>query len=65
MGRKDDCWIQYAHLFRRDEYECTACGFFADKPYITCPNCGRTIKGVKYKASWVDEIEGIDVTIEG
>ena len=37
---KSDSWIQKTHLFRRDEYICTACRAVCDKPYSLCPVCG-------------------------
>ena len=53
-------WIRHTHLFRKDEYECSACGFKADKPYRICPCCGLLMKGSKYDPSWVDEMEMMD-----
>lgn len=53
-------WIRHTHLFRKDEYECSACGFNTDKPYRVCPRCGLEMKGPKYDPSWVDEMEMMD-----
>ena len=61
MRRKTARWIRHTHIFRKDEYECTACGCLADKPYRTCPNCGLPMKCAKYDPSWVDEMEAMDV----
>ena len=57
-------WIRHTHLFRKDEYECSACGFAADKPYRICPHCGLAMKGSKYDPSWVDEMEMIDAAFD-
>ena len=56
--------IQRTHLFRRDEFECSACGFRADKRFLSCPRCGAAIKGSKYDASWVDEMAEFDLMFE-
>lgn len=64
MKQKAAKWIQRTHLFRKDEYECSCCGSRTDKPYIVCPGCGRPIKGSKYNAFWVDEIEAIDAVFD-
>ena len=53
-------WIQKTHLFRADEYECSACGRRFDKPYVQCPYCGRKMTKSKYDPTWVDEIETMD-----
>ncbi|MBQ6263694.1 MAG: hypothetical protein IJK58_09290 [Clostridia bacterium] len=53
-------WIRKTHLFRRDEYECSACGYRAKKPSPKCPRCGAAERGVKYDPSWVDEMEDFD-----
>lgn len=54
-------WIQHNHLFRADEYECSACNALFDKPYVICPNCCDQMGGwVKYDASWVDEMAEYD-----
>lgn len=63
MKKKSAHWTQITHLLRRDEYECSACGFRADKPYDVCPHCGLRMKGSKFDASWVDEIAAIDIII--
>ncbi len=60
MRTKDAHWIRHTHLFRRDAYECFACGCRAEKPWKTCPRCGLPMKGSKYDPSWVDEMEAAD-----
>lgn len=53
-------WIRHTHVFRRDEYECSACGGQADRPYKTCPHCAAAMGGSEYDPSWVDELEIMD-----
>ena len=62
--KKSAYWIRETHLFRADEYVCSACGARAEKPGRTCPRCGRPMKGEKSDASWVDEIEEFDAFLE-
>ena len=64
MKKKSAYWIQRTHLIRKDEYECSACGFCADKPYKTCPKCAMTMKNSKYDPSWVDEMEILDTILD-
>jgi len=64
MRKKPARWIQHTYIFRKDEYECSACGYCVDKPYVTCPNCGTPMKGSKYDPSWVDEMEAIDAIFD-
>ena len=48
-------WIQRTHLFRKDEYECSACGFKGDKPYKVCPRCNTALNTrslIRYICSW-------------
>ena len=62
FGRqKNAYWIQKTHLFRQDEYACSACGQCFDKPYVICPHCGRNMGKAKYDPSWVDEAEIMDI----
>ena len=63
MRKRTAKWIQHNHLFRKDEYECSSCGSWADKPYRTCPSCGISIKGSKYDPSWVDAMETFDAML--
>ncbi len=64
MMSKKARWIRHTHLFRKDEYECSACRFFADKPYRVCPRCFVPMKGSQCDPSWVDEIEAIDAILD-
>ena len=48
-------WIRNTHLFEPDDYECSACGRKADRPYGRCPACGEEMCGEKDGSSWVDE----------
>ncbi len=64
MKRKRAYWTRKTHLFRRDEYICSVCGCRSDKPYAECPSCGSPMKGSKYDASWVDEMEEIDAILD-
>ena len=64
MKKKTAHWIRHTHIFRHDEYECSACGFRTKKPFKTCPGCGLPMKGSKYDPSWVDEMEAIDAMLE-
>ncbi len=53
-------WIRRSHLFRKDDYECSACGYRAKRPSAKCPRCGVPMRGEKYDRSWVDEMEEFD-----
>lgn len=53
-------WTQHTHLFKKDEYECSACGAMYDKPYAVCPNCNSQMGKAKYDASRVDEMADCD-----
>lgn len=53
-------WIQKTHLFRADEYVCSACGHTGRQPAPVCPNCNCSMKNGKYDPTWVDEIEMFD-----
>ena len=57
-------WIQRTHLFRADEYICSACGASYKKPYRECPSCGASMKKAKYDPSWVDETEGLSALLD-
>lgn len=57
-------WIQRTHLFRADEYICSACRSVYDKLYKVCPVCGVPMKKTKYDASWVDEAEGLSALLD-
>lgn len=57
-------WTQRTHLFRADEFICSACGVSCNKPYKTCPSCGAPMKKPKYDASWVDEAEMMSAVMD-
>ena len=57
-------WIQKTHLFRADEFICSACGSVFGKPFKVCPACGSTMKKAKYAAPWVDEAEGLSALLD-
>ena len=57
-------WIQNTHLFRADEFICSACGSVSGKQYEVCPACGSTMKKAKYEASWVDEAERLSALLD-
>ncbi len=63
-AEKSACWTQRTHLFRADEYICSACGRSSAKPASFCPHCGRRMKGSKYDPSWVDEAEGLSALLD-
>ena len=58
--KKKTFWIRHTRLFHKDQYECASCGYMTYKPYKKCPYCGRSMKGSKYDASWVDDMEIIN-----
>ena len=60
MKNQSAHWIRLTHLFRRDEYICSACGVSLEKPAGTCPHCRRPMNGSEYDPHWVDEIEILD-----
>ncbi len=57
-------WIRRTHLFRADEYLCSACRCVSDGPSGECPACGAPMKSVKVDASWVDEAEGLSALFD-
>ena len=57
-------WIQKTHLFRADEFICSACGRVSGKPYKVCPNCQSVMGKSKYDPSWVDEAEGLSALLD-
>lgn len=61
---KSAYWIQRTHLFRADEYICSACGNSSNKAYRTCHACGKRMKKSKYDPSWVDEAEGLSALLD-
>ena len=64
MRMKTARWIRHTHIFSRDEYECSACGYCDDRPHAACPKCGARMKGSKYDPSWVDELEEFDAMLD-
>ncbi len=61
---KEAHWIQKTHLFRADDFICSACGAKSNKPYKVCPDCGHEMKKTKYDESWVDETEGLSALLD-
>jgi len=57
-------WTRQTHLFRNDEYICSKCKHTSAKALRYCPCCGSRMKGIKYSASWVDEMEALDAIFE-
>ncbi len=57
-------WVRRTHLFRSDEYVCSACGAAGDRPYKVCPSCGAPMKGAKYDPSWADEAEDLSAILD-
>ncbi len=57
-------WIHHSHLFRADEYICSACGAVCGKPWKRCPKCGRSMKKGKYDPGWVDEAEAMSALLD-
>ena len=57
-------WIQRTHLFRVDEYICSACRVSCKKPYKECPSCGALMKKAKYESPWADEAEGLTAILD-
>ena len=57
-------WTRKTHLFRSDEFICSACGYPADKAYKQCPSCNSNMCKSKYDPSWVDEAEFLDIFLE-
>lgn len=63
-SKKSAYWIQRTHLFRADEYLCSACGAVSNNPYRECPRCGCRMKKNKYDPSWVDEAETLSAILD-
>ena len=57
-------WIRHTHVFRDDEYECSACGCTTTEPYPICPECGSSMDGSKSDLNWIDEMEELDMMLE-
>ncbi|MCR4671760.1 MAG: hypothetical protein K5637_00795 [Lachnospiraceae bacterium] len=52
--------IVRTHFFSDDEYECSACGYRARKPFKVCPRCGARMNGSREDPTWIDEMEYAD-----
>ncbi len=52
---------QRTHLFKSDEYICSACGCKMDRPFRECPSCHAGMTKSKSDPSWVDEAAIIDI----
>lgn len=61
---KTASWTRRTHLFRPDEYICSACGRSSQKPYTTCPSCRSAMKKTNCDPSWVDEAEGLSALLD-
>ena len=57
-------WTQKTHLFKADEYICSACGASCGKPAKICLSCGAKMKNGRYEASWVDEAEALSAILD-
>ena len=57
-------WVRKTHLFGPDEYVCSGCGAKAERPHRFCPVCGAPMSGSRYRASWVDEAEGLSALLD-
>lgn len=64
-NRQDSAyWIQHTHLFRQDEFECSACGHTEDRACGECPACGARMHSSKYDPSFVDEAEILSILFD-
>ena len=43
---------------------CSGCGAKAERPHRFCPVCGASMNGSRYRASWVDEAEGLSALLD-
>ena len=57
-------WTKETHLFRADEYVCSACGYRSGRAKSVCPGCGAKMTKEKYSASWVDEAELMSAVLD-
>ena len=60
-NKKRGHWIRQTHVFKRDEYKCSLCGYLQNKQTDICPKCSARMKGSKYDPLWVDEMEAADI----
>ena len=56
-------WLQKTHFLNNDEYVCSACKSKVDKPYKTCPSCGRIMKGKTKDSNWIDEMAFLEIML--
>ena len=68
---KKASWTQKTHLFKADEYICSACGASSRNAFIchrqrhcAIPRCGAKMKNGRYEASWVDEAEALSAILD-
>ena len=57
-------WTRKTHLFRSDEYTCSACKSVFSKPFMVCPACQSPMKETKYDPSWMDEAEMLSAIVD-
>ena len=47
-------WKRRTHLFKKDDYVCSSCGFVTRRPRNVCPGCGTAMRGRFVKpAYWI------------
>jgi len=67
MGRQKEnkaSWIEHAHLFRSDTYECSHCHSKYKTRTKICPNCKFLMTDGKYDPQWIDELEMFDAIFD-
>ncbi len=68
IGRKKKqttaVWILETHLFRADEYVCSACHHAAKETLPVCPVCGAVMRGLTEDPLWVDDLEELDAILD-
>ena len=57
-------WKKRTHLFKADDYVCSACHKASARPAGVCPCCGAVMKKTGYDPHWVDEIENMDAFLD-
>lgn len=55
---------QRTHLYRADEFICSACRHVSGKPYNVCTTCRAVMKKARYDANWVAEAEGLSAILD-
>ncbi len=48
--KEDSQMDPHTHILRRDDYECSACGFLADRYFTACPRCSASLEHAEYEA---------------